>query len=205
MKLFINSGVCGRKWNGNVKIKDSSSKKSLCLAIPNYLEEKCSQEMIKFIFDPEEISKEDLERDCLLKNVSLRKTSKNTYHIKQSEKTTEQCMYALIRSTAVIPDDVFIPTSMKDKVEVLRRIRFVDDEPDYGIFLSNVYLIKIKLNCHESIPIYLAYDNPYVLQEHYVIFKTEYKDQYQVTDKLKTFIYIDEYNKDEYTSLSELC
>ena len=94
---------------------------------------------------------------------------------------------------------------LKDKVTVLRRIRFIDDEVDYGDFLSNVYLIKIDLGCHESIPIYLAYDDPYYLEEHYVLYKTDRDKKYHVTKKLKTFIYIDKYNKNQYISLSELC
>lgn len=205
MKLFINSGVCERKWNGNVKIKKSSGKTRLCLAIPNYLEKENRQEKINFCFNVDEISEESLDNGVLLRDISLRKTSKNCYHIDFSKKTSERYMYALIRSTAVVPDDVFIPTSMRDKVTVLRRIRFVDDEVDYGDFLSNVYLIKIDLDCHQSIPIYLAYDNPDVLEEHYVFYKTDWKREYHVSKKLKTFIYIDKHNKDEYISLSKLC
>ena len=207
MRLFINSGICERKWNVNIESKQYADKKQLCLSIPNYLETKQREEMIKFIFDDiEEISEKTLEKDYLLKDILLCKTNKNTYHIRYSEKNHEEYMYALIRSTATIPDDIFIPTSLKHKVKVLRRIRFIDDEVDYGDFLSNVYLIQINLDYHESIPIYLAYNNPYILKMHYVVYRTDYLlARYEVTKKLETFIYIDKYNKDEYISLSELC
>lgn len=135
MKLFINSGVCERIWNGNVKTKQSPGKLQLRVSIPNYLEEEQRHENINFVFNIEGISKKSFERDLLFENISLRKTSKNSYSIDFSKKTSERYMYALIRSTAVVPDDVFIPSAMKDKVTVLRRIRFVDDEVDYGDFL----------------------------------------------------------------------
>lgn len=212
MKLFINSGVCERIWNGeNVKIKQTIGKSQLCLSIPNYLEDKKKQEDINFVFNIEGINKESLEEDLLLENISLQKTSKNSYridsyNIDSSKKTSERYMYALIRSNASIPDDVFIPSYMKDKVTVLRRIRFIDTEADYGDFLSNVYLIKINLGWHESIPIYLASENPYVLRDHYVLYKlNSWNGEYCISEKLETFIYIDKYNKNQYISLSELC
>ena len=208
MKLFINSGICKRIWNGNgnVKIKQPLGKSQIHLFIPNYLEDEKKEENIKFVFNNiKGLSKESLKNGILLENISLSKISENSYRIEASRKSLEPYMYALIRSTACIPDDVFIPSSMKDKVTVLRRIRFIDDEVDYGDFLSNVYLIKIDLGCHESIPIYLAYDDPYYLEEHYVLYKTDRDKKYRVSKKLKTFIYIDKYNKNQYISLSELC
>ena len=131
----------------------------------------------------------------------VRKTSQNSYTINHSESTSERYMYALIRGTVIFPDDVFIPANMKDKVKVLQRIRFIDAEPDYGSFLSNVYLIRISLRLDESIPIYLTYDNSSVLDEHYVIYRPSWSDEYYVTKKLETYIYI---NKNEYISLSEV-
>lgn len=205
MKLFINSGVCERIGNGIVKTKQYPGKLQLRVSIPNYLEEEQRHKNVNFVFNIEGISKKSFERDLLLENISLRETRKNSYSIDFSKKTSERYMYALIRSTAVVPDDVFIPSAMKDKVTVLRRIRFVDDEVDYGAFLSNVYLIKIDLGCHESIPIYLAYDDPKLLEEHYVFYKTNWHEEYHISKKLTTFIYIDEYNKNQYISLSELC
>lgn len=205
VKLFINSGICEREWNGNVKITRSANKSQLHLTIPNYLEEEHKEESIKFVFNIGEISEESLKKDLLLENIFLRKTSRNSYRIEQAKKNSEQYMYALIRSTAVVPDDVFIPSSMKNNVTVIRRIRFVDDEVEYGDFLSNVYFIKIHLGCHESIPVYLAYENPYFLEEHYVFYRNECDGKYCVSERLKTFIYIDKYNENQYISLLELC
>lgn len=206
MKLFINAGLCERKWNNNVTIKTITEKKQLYMDIPNYLKEKNKQEKIKFQFDLDKISEESFDNDLLLENISLRKTSENNYHIFFSENTTENCIYALIRSSEIVPDDVIIPASMKENVKVIRRIRFIDDEVDYGSFLSNVYLIKISLNCGESLPVYLAYENPKVLEKHYVFYRVDYstKIKYEVSKKLETFIYINKNNRDEYVSLSEL-
>lgn len=205
MKFFINSGVYdGRTWYDNVKITQFANKTQLHLTFLNYLEEEHKEENIKFVFSIGEISEASLEKDLLLENIFLRKTSRNSYRIEPAKKTSEQYMYALIRNTAVVPDDVFIPSSMKNKVTVLQRIRFVDAEVDYGDFLSNVYFIKIHLGCHESIPIYLANDNLCLLEEHYVFYRNECDGKYCVSERLKTFIYIDKYNENQYISLSEL-
>ena len=73
MKLFINSGVCERIWNGNVKTKQSPGKLQLRVSIPNYLEEEQRHENINFVFNIEGISKKSFERDLLFENISLRK------------------------------------------------------------------------------------------------------------------------------------
>jgi hypothetical protein len=203
MKLFINSGVYKRICNDNLKIKHIKSKLKLCLSIPNYVEDNHIHETINFIF--EGVSKKHLDGDILFKDICLRKISDDSYIINTSNKTSEKCMYALIRSTTALPDDVFIPSFMKDKVTVIKRIRFIDTEEECVECLSNVYLIKINLNCHESLPVYLTYDNPKFLEEHYVFYKNDLDEGYNVSRKLKTFIYINEYNKDQYISLSELC
>lgn len=185
MKLFINSGVFDRMWNGNVKIKKIAEQKKVCLSIPNYLEETHEIETINFLFSDEIIDAHDFNKEGYehkLDNISLKQESKNSYHINlsnddssndSSKKVNDQCMYALLRCASIVPDDIFIPASKKDKIEVLRRIRFIDDEADLGDFLSNVYLIKITLKYHESIPVYLTCTKPYVLNKHYVFYKNE--------------------------------
>lgn len=203
MKLFINAGICERKWNGNVKIKELSSFR-LKLSIPNYVESEKKQEYIKIIL-PEDIKEKDLEEDLLLEGVFLKKTSKNTYHVDYLTKPSKDLMYALLRSTDVIPDDIFIPASMKDRVRVLRRIRFIDDEVDYGDFLSNVYLIEIDLNIGERLPVYLTENEPKILEKRYEFYKSSWDRQYYVSQKIKTIILLNECNKDEYISLASLC
>lgn len=207
MKLFINSGVCERIWKGNIEIKHSEGKSQLCLYLPNYLEDKKKEENIEFIFNNiKGLTREALiENDIFLKKISLSKMSKNSYQIESSKKRLEPYMYALIRSTACLPDDVFIPACKKHKVTVLQRMRFIDAEVDLGQFLSNVYLIAISLDCHESIPIYLASCGSNCLEQHYVFYKTDFDETYGVSKELKTFIYIDKYNKNQYISLSKLC
>ena len=53
----------------------------------NYLEEEQRHENINFVFNIEGISKKSFERDLLFENISLRKTSKNSYSIDFSKKT----------------------------------------------------------------------------------------------------------------------
>lgn len=59
MKLFINSGVCKRMWNGNVKIRNLPDGKTK-ISIPNYLGEVREQEFINFILPS--IAKKDLKK-----------------------------------------------------------------------------------------------------------------------------------------------
>lgn len=206
MKFFINDGIYNRSWNGNVKIENLPNGK-LKLAIPNYIQGEARDEYINFIFE-EEFGL--VERDfCenLTLNCRINKTSKNTYHIypiNKGGKQKEECIYALIRSTRIVPDDICIPACMRKNVEVMRRINFVDGEVDYGDFLSNVYLIKIKLKVDESLPVFM---NPYLLDDHYVFYRQEWngKTRYQVTEKLKTHIILSSHNRKKFISLSELC
>lgn len=200
MKLFINEGICERIWNGNVKVNKLPDSK-IKLSIPNYIESKKKHEYIDFILP--DIAERDFLKDILLEEVTLKEISKNLYH---TEETTENIsMYALLRATEIVPDDIFIPASMKDRVKVMRRIRFVDDEVDYGSFLSNVYLIKIYLNVDEYLPVYLATENAMVLNRHYVFSFPSWYGEYQVSEKLKTCIIVNDSNREEYISLSSLC
>ena len=124
------------------------------------------------------------------------------------KKNTNISILALLRATENIADDIFIPASMKDRVKVIRRMRFVDDEVNYGQFLSNVYLIKIYLNVDECLPVYMAAENAMVLNRHYVFSVPHWygkNGEYRVSEKLKTFIIINDANRDEYISLSSLC
>jgi hypothetical protein len=198
MKLFINSGV----WERLPQDYVTEGKSQLILSIPNYLEEKRRHKDNTFTFEIKGINRESFEGDLLLENISLRKTGENSYTINRSRKriNSERHMFALIRSTVIVPDDIVIPSIMKDKVKVIKRIRFWDFEPDYGEFLSNIYLIRINLKCDESIPIYLTCDNPSVLDRHYVIYKSSDSEGYCVTEKLRTYIYFN----DKYISLSEV-
>lgn len=198
MKLFINSGVCERKWNGNVKIRELDNDKTE-LKIPNYLEKERREEYITFILP---CVPEDLEKDLTIQRISLHKKNTKTYQIRKENEKNDKGIYALLRSTSVVPDDVFIPATMKDRVTIIRRIRFVDDEVDYGQFLSNVYLIKVNLRCDETLPVYMTYRNPYAITEQYVFYRNRYS--YGITKKLETFIYVNKRNSKDFMSLSQL-
>ena len=204
MQLFINSGICLRKWN-DVKIKSTSSG-NLILSIPNCLEKQSICEPINFIFSNlDNIDLECFNNDLLLDNISLVRRTKNVYHIYQNRNFSNNNMYALIRSTAV-PDDVFIPAALKTRIKVLRRIRFVELDESSNEFLSNVYLIKIHLSTGESLPIYITSANPLCLISHYVFYRDDLEDsKYFVIKQLKTYIRLSNNNKNDYVSLSSLC
>ena len=202
MRLFINDGIFQRNWNKNVKIEELLSSK-VRITITNYLASEIRHEYIKFIFS--DIDEDMLEKDILLDNVSLTRVSKNKYYITSSDTQEQPYMYALLRSAVGIPDDIFIPASMKNNVTVLRRIQFLDNDEFYGEFLSNVYLVKIKLDLGESLPMYLASERPNKLEEHYVFYKKNRSKRYCVSEKMSTHIHLSKNNKDEYISLSELC
>ena len=113
---------------------------------------------------------------------------------------------ALLRSTGVVPDDIFIPKDKKEKVEVIRRIRYLDTEAEIGEFLANIYLIKVKLEKDESIPIYYASRKTRCLTKHDVIYRSSlHKNEYSVETGLTTWIMLNDKNKSDYISLSKLC
>ena len=134
MRLFINEGILKRKWNGNVSIRQKDGR--VTLRIPNY----------------DEVTKEEPYFEFIIPNAK-RKMLKNNLWIYTGE------IYALLRSTDVVPDDIYISKTQRKNVKVLKRLRFVDSECDLGDFLSNVYFIRIKLNRREELPIYLTYEN----------------------------------------------
>lgn len=204
MKFFINSGICARK--GTFKLSFSKTKQ-LVLCIPNYTEHENNHQFINFIFPDVNVnSKSKIKDNLLLTDISLRKCGTNTYYIEPTKGHDDNSViYALIRNASIAADDIFIPACMKDKVEVLERIRYVDKKADYGQYLSNVYLIKIKLDTQESLPIYFSSEDTTVLSEHNVIYNPSYEQDYKVYLNLQTYILLNDSNRDEYISLSSLC
>lgn len=198
MKLFINLGVLDNERNGNVEIFKLDNDKTV-LRMANYLEKERQYEFITFFLPCEP---RELKKELRMKQVYLFKEDENTYHFKEENVENNNGIYALLRSTRVVPDDVFIPTAMKDRVKVIRRIRFGDYEVDYGGFLSNVYLIKVKLQVDETLPVYLTDTNPHAITEQYVFSRN--KHGYGITEKLETLIYVNKKNKKDFVSLSKL-
>lgn len=136
MKFFINDAILRKECSEIKKIGNHEIE----LVIPNYLEDKGKCEDIKFLFQTASMNKEDI----LLDNISLKKINKNVYCIRNSNKT-EKCMYALLRSREIVPDDVFSPVAEKDKIKVLRKICLDDMEVDMGFFFIKCLFIRNKI------------------------------------------------------------
>ncbi len=156
MRLFINSGVCKRKWNGNVSIRRKDG--ILTLRIPNYDPKTSKHDYVEFIL-PTNCNKRMLKKDIVLSNLSLEKISENKYIFSKTCYNSYAYIYALIRNSEIVSDDIYINSEEKSKIKVIRRLRFVDDECDYGDFLSNVYFLEIKLNPNEKVTLYPTYQN----------------------------------------------
>lgn len=156
MRLFINSGVCKRKWNGNVSIRRKDG--ILTLRIPNYNPKTSEHEYVEFIL-PTNYSKKMLKNDVIISNLSLEEASENKYIFTETYYNDYSRIYALVRNSDIVSDDIYISSEEKSKVKVIRRMRFVDDECDYGEFLSNVYFLEIKLNPNEKFALYPTYQN----------------------------------------------
>lgn len=200
MKLFINAGFGERKYiykmkqlkNGDLKIR-----------IPVYSEKAKTTTYLYFTLP--DCTEQDLETDTLFPSILLKNDDVNAFHFKESKTKNENGIYALVRSMNAIPDDIYIPASMKHAITVIKRIRFVDDEVDFGDFLSNVYFIYIQLEENECLPLYLSYEEPFCLNKHYVFYKSEYTHSYHVTKQLETYLILTSKNRNNYISLSELC
>ncbi len=156
MRLFINSGVCKRKWNGNVSIRRKDG--MLTLIIPNYNPKTSKQEHVEFIL-PTNCTKKMLKKDVIISNLSLEETSENRYIFAETYYNDYSRIYALVRNADTVSDDIYINSEEKSKIKVIRRLQFVDDECDYGDFLSNVYFLEIKLNPNEKVTLYPTYQN----------------------------------------------
>ena len=156
MRLFINSGVCKRKWNGNVSIRRKDG--ILTLRIPNYNPKTSKQEHVEFIL-PTNCTKKMLKKDVIIPNLSLEETSENRYIFAETYYNDYSRIYALVRNADTVSDDIYINSEEKSKIKVIRRLQFVDDECDYGDFLSNVYFLEIKLNSDEKVTLYPTYQN----------------------------------------------
>lgn len=156
MRLFINSGVCKRKRNGNVSIRRKDG--MLTLIIPNYNPKTSKQEHVEFIL-PTNCTKKMLKKDVIISNLSLEETSENRYIFAETYYNDYSRIYALVRNADTVSDDIYINSEEKSKIKVIRRLQFVDDECDYGDFLSNVYFLEIKLNPNEKVTLYPTYQN----------------------------------------------
>ena len=201
MNFFINKGLFEREWNFEITSVNGKTQ----LSIPEYVEKKRRHYQLYFLFDGI-VSTEDLKENLFVKRVTMKKVKKDMYYLAKTTEKNNDGVYALLRSTGVVPDDIFIPKDKKEKVEVIRRIRYLDTEAEIGEFLANIYLIKVKLEKDESIPIYYASRKTRCLTKHDVIYRSSlHKNEYSVETGLTTWIMLNDKNKSDYISLSKLC
>ena len=201
MNFFINKGLFEREWNFEITSVNGKTQ----FSIPEYVEKKRRHYQLYFLFDGI-VSTEDLKENLFVKRVTMEKVKKDMYYLAKTTEKNNDGVYALLRSTGVVPDDIFIPKDKKEKVEVIRRIRYLDTEAEIGEFLANIYLIKVKLEKDESIPIYYASRKTRCLTKHDVIYRSSlHKNEYSVETGLTTWIMLNDKNKSDYISLSKLC
>ena len=195
LRLFINEGICKRKWNNNVIIHKKNG--VVTLKIPNYNEATYKQTYMEFIIP--HIEESMLKTDVWMYNLVLEECTENRIVFSEKYDSCTGEIYALIRSTEVVPDDVYIPKEKSKNVKVIRRIRFVDDECDLGDFLSNVYFIKIKLDRKEKLPLYLTYEDSKNLWKA-IVFSRNVEGTWVANTEIKPA----KNDEGEYISLSEL-
>ena len=204
MMFFINPEVCKRSETYELNFLEPDRLK---LTIYNFLSRKgneTEEECIEFTFcgaKPEDMK-------CFYRgfglNAKIEKTGENEYQICSDDTTDTNVLYALIRGTKYVNDEIFVPSSMRDNVEVIRRIRPVDEKRNYGAYLGNVYLIKVTLDDYECLPIYYAHEKTKVLKYHDVIYKTKKECDYRIYNGLETYILLNDKNRGEYVALSKL-
>ncbi len=208
MKFFINSGLFSR--GGETYKVQFLENNEIKLSIPYYLSSEKKHKYINFIFSGTNDSIKNRFKnpyDIMFQCSSFKQTGKDTYRINVSNSNVpvrNYGLYALIKSDTVVPDDVFVPKSVKENLKVIRMIEYVDCEPDYGNFLTKIYLIKVKLNPEEGFPLYLTSAHPKFLDKHLVIHRANFLDKdYYARANLETYIYLRE-NDNGYISLSKL-
>lgn len=196
MKLFV---VGLRRYFGyQIELEEMDNNRTK-LIIPNLVKNDSTYEKIEFILPTDKqdiLDSGNLNIDC-----SRLKTKGNKYIFEETARDGSRIVYALLHNPKCVPSDVYLPTNMKSKVEVLRKIRFYDVEPDYGDYIAHAYFVKINLLPVDTIPFYLESKNAEYLSDH-LVFIRDYLDI--ATANYKTYIILNEENKKEYVSLSEL-
>ena len=195
MRLFINEGILKRKWNGNVSIRQKEG--IVTLRIPNYDEATKEQPNVEFIIP--NVKRKMLKTNRWIYNVLLEEITENRIVFSESCEYYTGEIYALLRSTEAVPDDIYVSKWRRKNVKVLKRLRFVDDECDLGDFLSNVYFVRIKLDRGEELPVYLTYEDAKNLRKA-IVFRRTPIGMWNVNIEVKPA----KNDKGEYISLSKL-
>lgn len=203
MQLFISKGLW-RYRNYQIKLEDAGKNRSK-LIVSNFKEDENKNKMVEKMEFVLPIKKEDLAKTYENQSTDfskLRKTSKG-YVFDKNKTTNSKIVYALLYYDEVVPSEIYIPSTMKEYVEVLETIQFYDVEPDYGDYLVKIHFVKITIPLNKSIPFFLSWrNNPRVLDKHLVFFNGRYSGIN--TRMCKTYILLDSSFKHDYISLSDL-
>ena len=133
LRLFINEGICKRKWNNNVIIHKKNG--VVTLKIPNYNEATYKQTYMEFIIP--HIEESMLKTDVWMYNLVLEECTENRIVFSEKYDSCTGEIYALIRSTEVVPDDVYIP---KEKsTEFLKASAFFILLPSITVLFLSLY------------------------------------------------------------------
>ena len=194
MYFYMNDGVCKRSRTYNIEALNQ--KIVLSFQDCNILKTKSRTVKIEFCNTEKKVlNVESFKKDIFLKDVILEQKDSKTYTIiSQLREKNDGTFIALLRNTSTIPGEIYISKKMTENIEIIRQIKIADIEADYGDFVSEVYLIKVKLKCNQELSIF------YNHIEHDAILNKE-NETLEVVPGLKTYLM----NKNDYISLSDLC
>ena len=218
MEFYMSEAVYKRKWSYETFLADNY--KSRVLRFRNCLKEK--EEVIDIKLENRTYSLESCY-NMIFSDITIKlKKKENGIEVLLQEKQNvnynkkSTVIYALIRSkfSTLLKDipDIYIPKSKSKSVEVLKKIKIIDFCNVKGTFDKEVkkgnsyevylYLVKIKLYQHQSLQLFQTSGKTFSLCEHDVLYRDEIR--LQIEKGLKTKIYLDKQNRQDYISLSEL-
>ncbi len=212
MNLFISKSICSQDIQHRISY---TVNKNLKLVIPNLLGGEKKEEISFVFYNLELITPQKLyNQDIFLPNIKLRGNAKNTYAFEPSKAfKPSPLLYALLKCPYPYQDDIFIPVSMQNSIRIIKHIKNSNSLDNFDNDFSNIYFVAITLKPNESIPIYFSSIGASSLNDHCVIYrqqkfdytKKDFIDSCDVFYGLKTFILLNEQNRHNYISLSELC
>ena len=218
MEFYMSEAVYKRKWTYETFLVDNY--KSRVLRFRNCLKEK--EEVIDIKLENRTYSLESCY-NMIFSDITIKlKKKENGIEVLLQEKQDvnynkkSTIIYALIRSkfSTLLKDipDIYIPKSKSKSVEVLKKIKIIDFCNVKGTFDKEVkkgnsyevylYLVKIKLYQHQSLQLFQTSGKTFSLCEHDVLYR-DY-NRLKIEKGLKTKIYLDKQNRQDYISLSEL-
>lgn len=220
MEFYMSEAVYKRKWTYETFLADNY--KSRVLRFRNCLKEK--EEVIDIKFENQIYDLENFY-NVIFSDIKMKlKKKENGIEILLQEKQDKKynkksnVIYALIRSNSEIwwngIPDIYIPKSKSKSVEVLKKIKIIDFHERKSMldkevkkgeqYEAYVFLVKIKLYQRQSLQLFNTGGGGKLssLCEHDVLYRDEIR--LQIEKGLKTKIYLDKQNRQDYISLSEL-